>query len=151
MNEGGRAYAITSRIVLPATSGLDVHVQPLAMDVGLTGAWQHDQNLRTHVWLTLLGSVGAGAAPAQPRGGVRLGGGLDWRPYEWLAFVLEIHSGFFYRELVDSVAANAGVRIALGTEVGVELAASMPFFGARALDDGALPFAAALMFNWHFR
>lgn len=150
-SEGGRVYAITGRMVLPTTTGLDQSSQPLALDVGLTGAWQADANFRFHMWLVLLGSVSIGAGPAEPRGGLRLGGGVDWRPYEWISFVLEINSGFGYRDALDLLAAQAGVRLALGTEVGLELAASLPFLGVRALDSGALPLAATLMLSWHLR
>ena len=142
------AYALTGRMVLPTTTGLDVSAQPLAMDVGLTGAWQADPNFRFHVWLTLLGSLAIGAGPPDPRGGVRVGGGVDWRPVEWLSFVLEVQSGFLYRASLDLFALNAGVRLALGSEVGLELGASLPIFGDRALDDGALPIAASLMLSW---
>ena len=142
------AYAVTGRMVLPTTTGLDVNSQPLAMDVGLTGAWQADANFRFHVWLTLLGSLGIGAGPPDPRGGVRVGGGVDWRPAEWISFVLEVQSGFLYRSALDLLAANAGVRLAFGPEVGLELGASLPILGDRALDDGALPIAASLMLSW---
>jgi len=149
--EKGRVYAITGRMVLPTTSGLDQASQPLGLDVGMTGAWQADANFRFHMWLVLLGSLGIGEGPPEPRGGVRLGGGADWRPYEWISFVLEIASGFGYRDGLDLVAAQAGVRLALGTEVGLELSGSLPFFGVRALDSGALPLAATLMLSWHLR
>ncbi len=147
----GRVLSLTGRMVLPTTTGLDQSSQPLALDVGVTGAWQADANFRFHAWLVLLGSVAIGAGPADPRGGLRLGGGVDWRPYEWIAFVLELSSGFGYRDALDLLAAQAGVRLALGTEVGLELAASLPFLGVRALDSGALPLAATLMLNWRLR
>lgn len=149
--EKGRVYAITGRMVLPTTSGLDQSSQPLGLDVGMTGAWQADANFRFHMWAVLLGSLGIGAGPPEPRGGVRLGGGVDWRPYEWIAFVLELASGFGYQDGLDLVAAQAGVRLALGTEVGLELSGSLPFFGVRAFDSGALPLAATLMLSWHLR
>jgi hypothetical protein len=149
--EKGRVLSVTGRMVLPTTSGLDQSSQPLGLDVGLTGAWQADANFRFHMWAVLLGSLGIGEGPAEPRGGVRLGGGVDWRPYEWIAFVLELASGFGYQDGLDLVAAQAGVRLALGTEVGLELSTSLPFFGVRALDSGALPLAATLMLSWHLR
>lgn len=149
-SEKGRVYAITGRVVLPTTSGLDQSSQPLALDVGLTGAWQADRNFRFHMWLTLLGSIGLGG-PAEPHAGLRVGGGVDWRPYEWISFVLELQSGFLYRDLLDLMALNAGVRLALGSDVGLELAASVPFLGVRALDDGATALAATLMLSWRFR
>lgn len=149
--DGGRVLSVTGRMVLPTTSGLDQASQPLGLDVGVTGAWQADANFRFHAWLVLLGSIGVGEGPAEPRGGVRLGGGVDWRPYEWLAFVLELASGFGYTDALDLLAGQAGVRLALGSEVGLELAASLPFLGQRALDSGALPLAGTLMLSWHLR
>jgi hypothetical protein len=147
----GRVIAITGRLVLPTTTGLDQASLPLGLDVGVTAGWQADENFAFHGWLTLLGSIGVGTGPAEPRAGLRVGGGVDWRPYEWLAFVLEAQAGFGYLGTLDLVAAQAGVRLALGTEVGLELAASMPLFGVRAFDSGALPLAATLMLSWHLR
>lgn len=147
----GRVLAITGRMVLPTTTGLDQSSQPLALDVGVTGAWQADENFRFHAWLVLLGAIGIGAGPAEPRAGLRLGGGVDWRPWEWISFVLELASGFGYRDALDLLAVQAGARLALGTEVGLELAASLPFVGVRALDTGALPLAATLALSWHLR
>ncbi len=144
----GMVLALTGRMVLPTTTGLDQGSQPLAMDLGLSGALVLNESFRAHAWVTVLGSVGAGAGPADPRVGARVGGGLDWRPFEWLSFVVELQSGFFYRALLDVLAVNAGVRLALGPEVGVEIAAALPIFGERAFDDGALPLGAALMLSW---
>jgi hypothetical protein len=79
-----------------------------------------------------------------------LGIGADWRPFEWLAFVLEAQAGFGYRDAIDLVALQAGIRLALGSDVGAELAASLPLVGPRAIDDGALSMALELTFNWRF-
>lgn len=144
----GRVVALTGRMVLPTTTGLDVNTQPLSMDLGLTAGFVLNENFRAHAWVTLLGSVAAGNGPADPHGGVRVGGGVDWRPFEWLSLVVELQSGLFYRALVDLLAVNAGARLALGPEVGVELAAQLPILGERAFDDGALPLAGALMLSW---
>ncbi|MEZ4338707.1 MAG: hypothetical protein R3B82_18980 [Sandaracinaceae bacterium] len=144
----GRAVALTGRMVLPTTTGLDVNTHPLAMDLGVTAAFVLNENFRAHAWLTLLGSVGAGIGPADPHGGLRVGGGVDWRPFEWLSFVVELQTGLFYRALLDLFAVQAGARLALGPEVGLELAASLPIAGERAFDDGALPLGAALMVSW---
>jgi hypothetical protein len=148
---GGRAFALTGRAVLPTTSGLDQASLPLALDVGATAEWQADANFRFHAWATLLASIGVGVGPAEPRAGVRLGGGVDWRPYEWLSFVLELQAGFGYLAALDLVAAQAGARFALGTELGLEFAASMPLAGVRAFDSGALPLAATLALSWRMR
>ena len=147
----GMAFAVTGRMVLPTTTGLDENSQPLAMDVGLTGAYRLDTNFRLHFWLTLLGSLGVGAGPADPAAGLRVGGGVDWHPAEWFALVVEVQSGFFYRDTLDELAVNAGLRFALGTEVGLEIGGSLPISGDRAFDDGALPIAASLMLSWHLR
>ena len=145
-----RVVAVTGRMVLPTTTGLDQGGQPLALDVGVTAAHRVDPHLRVHAWLTLLGSVGIGG-PAEPRGGLRLGGGFDWQPLEWLGVVVELQSGFGYRDALDLVAAQAGIRLALGTELGLEVAASLPLLGTRAIDDGALPISASLMLAWRIR
>jgi len=145
------AYALTGRMVLPTTTGLDVNSQPLAMDVGLTAAWRPNATFRFHIWVTALGSLGIGEGPPDPRGGLRVGGGVDLRIAEWLSLVAELQSGFLYRAALDVFAVNAGVRLALGSEVGLELGAALPIFGDRAFDDGALPIAASLMLSWHRR
>ena len=125
-HEDGRVFALTGRMVLPTTTGLDRHAQPLAMDLGLTGAWQADVNFRFHICLTFLGSFAVSQGPTDPHAGLRFGGGVDWRPLPWGSLVLEIQSGFFYRDIIDMVAANVGLRFALGTEIGLEIAAQVP-------------------------
>lgn len=148
LNENGRVLALTARFVAPTTTGLDQHSQPLALDLGVSGAWQVHANVRFHMWVLALGSIGVGAGPAEPRVGLRLGGGVDWHPLDALGIVLEVQSGFGYASALDLVAAALGVRLAFGDEVGLELSASLPLVGERALDDGALPIAANLMLNW---
>ena len=136
-DEGQHAIAITSRFVAPTTTGLDQGSQPFALDVGATAAFQADASFRFHMWLVLLGSAGAGG-PAEPRAGLRVGGGVDWRPFEWISFVLEAATGLFYRDVLDFIAANVGFRLALGSDVGLELGVQLPIVGQRAFDDGAL-------------
>ncbi|MEC7522155.1 MAG: hypothetical protein VYE22_19875 [Myxococcota bacterium] len=150
LNEGGRALAVTGRFVAPTTSGLDRGAQPVSLDLGLTAAYQASAHFRFHAWLGALGTLYLGG-PAAARAGLRVGGGADWRPYEWISFVLEISSGFGYRDGLDHLAASAGLRFALGTELGLELGATMPVLGQRAYDDGALPIAASLMLAWRLR
>lgn len=149
-NEGGGVVALTGRMVLPTTSGLDQSSQPLALDLGVTAAYRIDPAVRFHAWLTLVGSIGLGG-PADPRGGVRIGAGADLRAAEWISFVLELGSGFGYQEALDFLAAQGGVRLAFSTDVGLELAVAFPFLGARAFDDGALPITASLMLAWHMQ
>lgn len=145
--EGDTAISVTGRFVAPTTTGLDQGSQPLALDLGVTAAWQAASTLRFHGWLMVLGSLGVGG-PTLPQGGLRVGAGLDWHPADWIGIVLEVLSGFGYVEPLDVVAAQLGFRFTLGNEFGLELAASMPFAGTRALDDGALQAAATLMLSW---
>ncbi|MGE0786649.1 MAG: hypothetical protein AB7S26_13340 [Sandaracinaceae bacterium] len=142
------AIGVTSRFVAPTTSGLDQGNYPLSLDLGATAQVQADPNLGFHFYLLVLGSLMVGGPPL-PRGGVRAGAGLDWSPIEWLAFVLEAASQLGYRDAVDHIAASAGVRLALGDVVGIELGVSMPFYGQRAFDDGALPILANLTVSLH--
>jgi hypothetical protein len=123
------------RLVLPTTSGLDQNSQPLALEVGTTAEWNAHPNLRLHGALSLLGSVGISSiAPPLPRGGVRVGGGMDWIPYEWLSFQVELMTGFGYRDGLDYMALAGGARLGLGDRIGVDLGVIWPFVGAeRAL------------------
>ena len=148
--DDGRVVAVTGRFVAPTTSGLDRGTTPLSLDLGVTAAYQASAHFRFHAWLNLLGTVYTGG-PAAGRAGLRVGGGADWRPYEWLSLVAEVVSGFGYRDALDLLAVSAGFRFALGTEVGLELGATMPLLGQRAYDDGALPIAATLMLAWRLR
>jgi len=146
--EGGGVLAVTSRFVAPTTTGLDQGSHPLALDLGLTAAYQVERVLRLHGWFTLLGSVGVGG-PAEPRGGVRFGGGLDWAMAEWISMVVEAAAGFGYADALDLVAAQLGFRLGFGDEIGLELALSLPIIAPRGLTTGALPISASLMINWH--
>ncbi len=146
--EGGAVIAVTSRFVAPTTTGLDQGSYPLALDVGLTAAYQLNPALRLHGWFTLLGSVGAGG-PGEPRGGLRFGGGLDWAMAPAISMVVEAVTGFGYADAIDLLAAQLGIRLGLGDEVGLELALSLPIIAPRGLTTGALPITAALMVNWH--
>jgi hypothetical protein len=127
----GRIAALYSRLVLPTAIGLDRESQPLAMEVGTTGEWRIDSLLRLHAWLSALGSIGISTlAPPLPRGGLRLGGGLDWTPWEWLSIVVEVGSGFGYRDGLDMLSAQLGLRFAFDELVGIEFSAIYPFVGA---------------------
>jgi hypothetical protein len=148
----GRVLAVTGRFVVPAMSGLHTSSYPIGLDLGVSAAWQVDPNLRLHMWATLLGSIGlSSSAPAQARAGIRVGGGLDWHPLEWLGLVLELQTGFAYLDALDIMAANVGFRLALGDAVGLELAIQVPFLGVRTFDDGAISLEAALNLSWRWR
>ena len=147
-NEGNGVVALTSRLVLPTTTGLDQGSHPIALDIGMTAAYRVESTFRIHGWVMVLGSVGAGG-PAVPRGGVRVGGGFDWAMAEWISLVIEAVGGFGYTDAIDIVAGQLGFRLGFGDEVGLELAASLPFIAPRGLDTGALPIAASLMLNWY--
>ena len=149
--EDDAVLALTGRMVLPTTSGLDQSSFPFSLDVGLTGAWAIDPAVRFHGWVNLVGTV-SGGGPAVPRGGVRLGAGVDLRAAEWLSFVLELASGFLYETDLDFLAAQGGVRIGFSDEVGLDLGVSFPFLGGvRPYLDGALPLSASLMLAWNMR
>jgi hypothetical protein len=145
--ESGAVLAATSRFVAPTTTGLDQGSHPLALDLGLTAAYQATRTLRVHGWLTLLGSIGVGG-PAEPRGGMRLGAGLDWAMAEWFAIVVEAVAGFGYDDPFNLFATQLGFRLAFNEEIGTELAVSLPIFAPRGLTTGALPLSASLMVNW---
>ena len=127
----GRIGALYGRLVLPTAIGLARESQPLALEVGTTGEWKLDDILRVHAWLSLIGSVGVSTlAPPLPRGGLRVGGGLDWTPWEWLSIVVEVSSGFGYRDGLDMLSGQLGLRFAFNELVGIEFSAIYPFVGA---------------------
>ena len=134
-DEHERRVVAWARLVLPTTSGLDQRSEPLALEVGTTAEWNAHPNLRLHGALSLVGSVGiSDLAPPYPRGGVRVGGGLDWIPYEWLSFQVELVTGFGYRDGLDYVGVAGGARLGLGDRIGVDLSVLAPLVGAeRAL------------------
>lgn len=129
--EHDRSLAAYARLVLPTTSGLDRRSQPLALEVGTSAEVTAAENFRFHAWISALGSVAlSDLAPADPRGGVRVGGGVDWVPYEAFAVVLELASGFGYRDALDFLALQGGLRFAFGDVLGVDLGVAWPFLGA---------------------
>jgi hypothetical protein len=137
-DEDQRRVAGWVRVVLPTTSGLDQHTQPLALEVGATAEWNAHPNVRFHGALSLVGSIGVSdIAPPLPRGGVRVGGGLDWIPYEWLSFQVELVSGFGYRDGLDYLGLAGGARLGLGDRIGVDLSVLWPFVGAERAIAGA--------------
>lgn len=138
LDEEDRVWAAYVRTQLPTTSGLDQGSQPLGLEVGTTGEWSAHPNLRLHAFLSVFGSLGiSDIAPPLPRGGVRVGGGLDWIPYEWLSFMLEVQSGFGYRDGLDFLALSGGARLGLGDVIGVDLNVIWPFVGAELALAGA--------------
>lgn len=142
-----RVVAVTGRMVLPTTTGLDQSSPPLAMDLGVTAAWQVDPSVRLHMWVNALGSLGLGT-PTNPRGGLRVGGGVDLIAAEWISFVVELASGFGYVADLDFLAARGGVRLALGPEFGLELSGFVPFLGPRTFEVHATQIAASLMLSF---
>ncbi len=129
--EQQRAFAAYARLVLPTTSGLDQRSQPLALELGTTGEVSLAENFRFHAWASVLGSVAVSdLAPPDPRGGVRVGGGVDWVPYEAFSVVLELASGFGYRDALDFLSLQGGVRFAFGDTLGLDLGVVWPFVGA---------------------
>lgn len=138
LDEQQRRLAGWVRVVLPTTSGLDQNSQPLALEIGTTAEWNAHPNVRFHGALSLVGSIGVSSiAPPMPRGGVRVGGGLDWIPYEWLSFQLELMTGFGYRDGLDYLALAGGARLGLGDRIGVDLSVIWPFVGAERALAGA--------------
>jgi hypothetical protein len=126
-----RAAVAYARLVLPTTSGLDQRSQPLALEVGTTIEAAVAENFRFHAWASLLGSVGVSdLAPPDPRAGARVGGGVDWVPYEAFSVVLELASGFGYRDALDLLALQGGLRFAFGDTLGLDLGVVWPFAGA---------------------
>ena len=131
LDDGERAWAVYVRTQLPTTTGLDQNSFPFGLELGTTGEWNAHPNLRLHGWVSVFGSLGISElAPPLPRGGLRVGGGLDWIPFEWLSFMLEVQSGFGYRDGLDFLALSGGARLGLGDVIGVDLNVIWPFVGA---------------------
>ncbi len=129
--EQDRSLAAYARLVLPTTTGLDRRTQPLALELGTTAEVTAAENFRFHAWVSGLTSlVLSDIAPADPRAGVRVGGGVDWVPYEAFSVVVELASGFGYRDALDFLALQGGFRFAFGDLLGVDLSVSWPFLGS---------------------
>lgn len=129
--ERDRAVAAYARLVLPTTTGLDQGAQPLALELGTTAEARGGANVRFHAWASVLGSLAISVlAPADPRVGVRVGGGVDWAPYDAFSIVLELASGLGYRDALDFLALQGGFRFAFGDTLGIDLGLSWPFAGA---------------------
>jgi len=128
--EQDRSLAAYARLVLPTTTGLDRRTQPLALELGTTAEVSAAENFRFHAWVSGLTSlVLSDIAPADPRAGVRVGGGVDWVPYEAFSVVLELASGFGYRDALDFLALQGGFRVAFGGVGGGALSGGGPFRG----------------------
>jgi hypothetical protein len=118
-------------MVLPTTSGLDRRAQPLALEVGTTAEVSAFENFRFHAFVSVIGSLAmSDVAPADPRGGLRVGGGVDWVPYEAFSVVLEVASGFGYRDALDFLAVSGGLRFAFGGLIAADLGVTYPFLGS---------------------
>lgn len=147
--EEDATVAVTGRMLLPSAYGLDQGSMPLGLDLGMTAAFMPDPAVRFHLWVNVLGSIGIGG-PVFPRGGARVGGGVDLRAAEWISFQLELGSGFGYDTQIDFVSAQGGVRLGFSDEVGAEIALSFPFLGGvRTALDGAFPLAGSLALAWN--
>jgi len=140
----GVSLAFAGRLVLPSST-LDQNSKPLAMDLGLNLAWVGHEVVSLHAALAFAGSIGISNGPAVPRGGVRLMVGLDIHPLRWLAIVIELHTAFGYRGVLDLVAPGVGFRFAIRQHVGIELGAIVPVAG----EERALV-AGALQLSWRF-
>ncbi|MBX7194504.1 MAG: hypothetical protein K1X94_20780 [Sandaracinaceae bacterium] len=129
--EHDRSFVAYARLVLPTTSGLDRRSQPLALELGTTAEVTASENFRFHAFLSAIGSLAlSDVAPADPRGGLRVGGGVDWVPYEAFSLVVELSGGFGYRDALDFLAVSAGLRFAFGELIAADLGVVYPFLGA---------------------
>jgi hypothetical protein len=129
--QSGRSLAAHVRLVLPTTSGLDRRAQPLALEIGTTAELTASENFRFHAFLSAIGSLAlSDIAPADPRGGLRVGGGIDWVPFEAFSLAVELASGFGTRDALDFLAVAAAVRFAFGDVLAAELGVIYPAFGA---------------------
>lgn len=150
LHREGWALSVSGRIALPASNDLYDATLPVHLDLGLTAAHLVDARLRAHAWV--LGSSAASFGEASDlRVGARLGGGLDWRPLDWLDVIAELVFMVGDREGLTGALAQAGLRVTFDPAGSVELSASVPWLGPRSLEQGATTIAAHLSWTSRWR
>ena len=138
-------FGASTRLVLPTALGLYDNTWPLGLDALALLAWQAHPRLRLRAHAGALGTIGAGAGPHAPRGAALAGAGLAYRPVDWLAFVVDADASFARTAALDHLALAPALRFAIGTSLGIELAATFPLAGReRALTAATLRLSLAL-------
>lgn len=131
--------AVNGKVVTPTAVGLYHGSWPVGVDVGLAGVWSKSDHFRAEAQLTMLGSAAITAAASQPRLGVGVDTGVEWRPSKGFGLVAQLDAGMGYTAPLDHLAAGLGLRTRLGARGGLELGGVVPFAGReRALTSVAL-------------
>lgn len=122
-------FGASTRLVLPTAFGLYDNAWPLALDALALFAWRAHPRVRLHAHAGALGSVGTGTGPRAPRGAALAGVGTAYRPFTWLALVLDLDTSLGRTALLDHLALAPALRFAIGEKLGIELATTLPIAG----------------------
>ena len=133
------------RLTLPTASNYYAGARPLGLDAALAFSTWALSWLEVHAQLGMLGSVGAGDGPLDPRGGLSLIGGATWRPAAWFALIADVATQFFYGAVVDHLAITGGPRL-MFSGFGIDL-----FLGAPLVGDDRTTIAGLLRLRYDFR
>lgn len=137
--------ALSGRLALLGLFAAYQNAWPVGLDLGLVGSLRTGRALSWHGRLGALGSVALGEGASQPRAGGLLTAGLAFRPWSWLATVLDAEMGMGYAALFDVVSLSPALRFAIGSRLGIEFGGLVPVAGReRALA------AALLRLSWRF-
>jgi hypothetical protein len=135
----------TARFTLPTASDYYAGARPLALDAALLFSGWVLSWLELHGQIAMLGSIGAGDGPLDPRGGLSLIGGASWRPKRWFALIADVSLQLFYGDTVDHFAVLGGPRFLIGG-FGIDL-----FVGAPLVGDDRTTIAGLLRLRYDFR
>ena len=135
----------TARLTLPTASSYYVGARPLALDAAILFSTWALSWLEVHAQLGMLGSIGAGDGPLDPRGGMSVLGGATWRPTTWFALIADLAVQLFYGDTVDHLAIAGGTRFYFAN-FGIDL-----FLGAPLVGDDRTTIAGLLRVRYDFR
>lgn len=135
-----------ARVVLPTAFGLYHNQWPLGADLGAGLTWAPTGALRVHGQLSLLGSIGLGRGPTQPRGAIAPTVGAELRPGKAFALAVDLAASFGYEAGLDWFAPQIALRFAPTERLGIAIEAMLPMVGPTPR-----PLAsAALRATWRF-
>jgi hypothetical protein len=121
--------ALTAHATLPTAVDLYEETCPFALDLGLTGTTRISADLELHAYAGTAATIGAGSGPADPRAALILDAGAAYRPWTWLALVLDLQGAAGARAVLDHAALGAGMRFRVAGGFRIDLLLTAPLAG----------------------
>ena len=118
----------TARLMLPTASDYYAGTRSLSLDAALLMTTWALSWLEVHAQLGMIGSIGVGDGPLDPRGGLSVLGGATWRPAIWFALIADLAMQLFYDDIVDHFSISGGPRLLFGG-FGIDLFVGAPLVG----------------------